>query len=182
MTADTKDMNEEEAAKSAAQETKASAQGDLAATVKDRANSKKALETANSNCMQVAADHEATQKARAEELSVIAQARKILSETADGAVQQSYSFLQRTNSGSQLHTQADLALAEMVNLVKKLDAEQHSAALAQLVSRISAVIRYGAASGEDVFVKVRERISNLIAKPESEAGADATVKAYWDEQ
>jgi uncharacterized phage infection (PIP) family protein YhgE len=121
-------------------------------------------------------------QARTEELKVIADARKILSETTSGAVAQSYSFIQRVNSGSQLRTRADLAHAEVVNLVKKLAAEQHSAALAQLASRISAVIRYGAAGGEDPFVKVRELISNLISKLESEAGADATEKAYCDEQ
>jgi hypothetical protein len=183
MAADTKDMNEEKAAKSAAAELKASSEGDLAATNKELANSKKALETAKSTCMQVAADHEATVQNRADELKVIAEARKILSDTTNGAVEQTYSFIQGSlNSGSQLHTRADLAHAEIVNLVKKLAAEQHSAALAQLASRISAVIRYGAAGGEDPFVKVRELISNLISKLESEAGADATEKAYCDEQ
>merc|ERR1719240_1753372 len=177
--ADTKDMGEEKAAKAAAEETKAGAEGDLAATEKDLANSKNALETANSNCMQVAADHETTTQARAEELKVLAEARKILADSTGGAVEQTYSFIQ---VGSGLRTRADLAHIEVINLVKKLAAQQHSAALAQLASRIAAVVKYGATGGEDPFVKVRGLISNLIAKLEAEAGADATEKAYCDEQ
>merc|ERR1719267_239825 len=88
---DTKDMEEEKEAKLAAEETKATAEGDLAITVKALANAKKALETAQMNCMQVAAYHEVTIKSRAEELAAIAEAKKILMETTAGAVDQTYS-------------------------------------------------------------------------------------------
>jgi len=66
--------------------------------------------------------------------------------------------------------------------VKKLAKEQHSAALAQLASRISAVMRFGASAGEDPFVKVRGLISDMIAKLEAQSGSEATEKAYCDEQ
>ena len=46
---------------------KASDEGDLAETVKGLAEDKKALATASSSCMTVAADHEATVKSRNEE-------------------------------------------------------------------------------------------------------------------
>jgi hypothetical protein len=75
-----------------------------------------------------------------------------------------------------------LAGAEVVTLVKRLAREHHSAALAQLASRISAVLRFGSGSGEDPFAKVKGLISDLLARLESEAGADATEKAYCDEQ
>lgn len=183
MAADTKDLNEEKAAKAAADETKATAEGDLAETAKALANAKDTLETTGSTCMTVAADHEATMKGRAEELAAIATAKKILEETSSGAVGQTYDFMQLVQtSGSALHTRADLANAEIVNLVKKLAREQHSAALAQLASRISAVIRYGASSGEDPFAKVRSLISDMIAKLEKEAGAEANEKSYCDEE
>merc|ERR1719267_543189 len=64
--ADTKDMNEEKAAKEAAAEGKATAEGDLASTVKALKESEAGLATAHSDCMTTAADHEATVAARTE--------------------------------------------------------------------------------------------------------------------
>jgi len=183
LAADSKDMEETKTAKASAEEAKATAEGDLAETVKDLADAKGALDTASSSCMQTAADHEATTKARAEELQAIADARKSLAETTSGAVSQAYSMLQGgSHTVSRLRTRLDLANAEVVNIVKRLAKEQHSAALAQLASRIAAVLRFGAGSGEDPFAKVRGLIQELIERLESEAGADATEKAYCDEQ
>jgi len=53
---------------------------------------------------------------------------------------------------------------------------------AQLASRISAVMRFGTASGQDPFAKVKGLVQDLIAKLEAEASSDATEKAYCDEQ
>jgi len=181
MEADTKDMDEEKSLKASTEEAKATAEGDLAETTKELAADKESLGTAQSTCMQVAADHEATVKSRTEELTAIATAKKVLSETSSGAVSQSYSFVQVASS-SRLQTSADLANAEVVGLVKKLAKEHHSAALAQLASRISAVVRYGASAGEDPFVKVKGLISDMIAKLEAEAKDAATEKAYCDEE
>jgi len=187
MAADTKDMEEEKSAKAAADETKATAVGDLEQTSKALANGQETLETTGTTCMTVAADHEATMKSRAEELTAIATARKILKETSSGAVGQTYSFVQIAQNSvlgtrSTLMTRADLSNAEIINLVKKLAREQHSAALAQLASRISAVIKYGASSGADPFVKIRGLISDMITKLEKEAQSESTEKAYCDEE
>jgi len=181
MAFDKKNMGDEQEAKSAAEETKAMAEGDLTQTVKDLADAEAALATAQSTCMQVAADHEATMKGRAEELAVIAKAKQILVETSEGAVGQTYSLIQ-VSTGAQLRTRADLANAEVVLLVKRLAEKHHSAALAELASRISAVLRYGAAGGEDPFVKVKSLIRELIDRLLAEAHAEATEKAYCDEQ
>merc|ERR1740120_4097 len=81
--ADNHDMAEEKAAKAAAEEAKATAEGDLAATNKDLADSEAALSNANNNCMQVASDHEATVKGRAEELKAIADAKNLLTSKTD---------------------------------------------------------------------------------------------------
>jgi len=139
------------------------------------------LELANNNCAQAAADHEATVAAREEELKVIGEVTALLAKTTGGAVSQAYSFLQGS-SVFRLSSRSDLANIEVVNLVKKLAKEHKSAALAQLASRISAVLKMGTASSEDPFVKVKGLITEMIAKLESEAGAEATEKAYCDEQ
>merc|ERR1719296_658578 len=171
--ADTKDMDDEKANKGAAEEAKATAEGDLAVTNKDLANSKEQLATAQATCVQVAADHETTVAARKEELGVIAQARKILEDTSSGAVSQTYSLLQ-------LRTRSELAGSEVVTAVKRLAKKYHSSAFAQLASRISSVLRFR--SSGDPFGKVKGLIQDMLAKLEKEAGAEATEKAYCDEQ
>merc|ERR1719171_980575 len=152
--ADGKDMADEKSAKAEAAECVATSEGDLATTTKDLADAEETLATAQSTCMTVAADHEATVKSRGEELEALATAKKILNESTAGAVEETYSLLQLEGS-SQLKTRADLANAEVVNLIKKLAKQHHSAALAQLASKITAVLRFGAASGEDPFAKVK---------------------------
>jgi septation ring formation regulator EzrA len=182
---DTKDLGEEKSNKAASAEAKAASEGELAKTTTDLADAKKALEMSNGQCMQTAADHDATVKARTEELAAIAAAKEALLSTTKGAEAQTYSLFQvsgQAKTGSLLRTRADLAGAEVVTLVKRLAREHHSAALAQLASRISAVLRFGSGSGEDPFAKVKGLISDLLARLESEAGADATEKAYCDEQ
>merc|ERR1719230_2422113 len=178
---DTKDLNEQKAGKEQAAEEKATAEGDLATTVKELKEAEEGLATANSDCMTTAADHEATVAARNEELKVIATAEKILKESTGGAVEQTYSFLQMATS-SKMHSRVDLANSEVINMVKKLAREQHSSALAQLASRIAVVIRYGGKDGANPFAKVKGLISDMIMKLEKEAEAEATEKAYCDEQ
>lgn len=178
--ADNKDMADEKAARAAAAQAKATAEGDLDMTSKDLASSKQQLATAHSSCLTVAANHEATVAARAEELRVIAEAKKMLSETVGGATSQTYSFVQLF-AGLQLHTRADLVGSEVVAAVKQLAKREHSSALAQLASRISAVLRFGNSAG-DPFAKVKGLIQDMIAKLEKQAGDEATEKAYCDEQ
>merc|ERR1711920_223722 len=109
--ANTRHMNDEKADRSAAAEVKASSQSDLDMTTKELANSKEQLATCQTTCVKVAADHDATVAARTQELKVIAEARKVLSDTTSGAVAQTYSFIQRGSSkgASSLLSRADLA-------------------------------------------------------------------------
>jgi len=172
---DNKNLAEQKEAKTTAEGTQATAEGDLTATAKDLAQSTDALKSLQAECMVTAADHEATVRGRKEELAVIAQAKKIVAESSGGAVEQSYSLLQ-LQGGSR----ASLAGAEVVAMVKKLANEQHSFALAQLVSRISAVLKYS--HGQDPFAKVKGLLADLISKLEAEAKEDATEKAFCDEQ
>merc|ERR1719264_1064073 len=181
LAADNKNMADEKASKAASAEAKASAEGDLANTVKDLADGKNSLKTTSDSCMNVAADHEATVKSRAEELAAVAEAKKIITESTSGAVSQTYSFVQ-VGSTMQLKTRSDLARAEVVTMVKKLADKHHSAALAQLASRMSAVMRFGTAGGADPFGKVKSLIADMISKLEKEAESEASEKAYCDEQ
>jgi len=73
----------------------------------------------------------------------------------------------------------DLKNNEVVAAVKKLAKEHNSVKLAQLASKIGTVITYG---GKGVFDKVFGLINDMIAKLEKEAEADATEKAYCDEE
>lgn len=169
-------------AKASAEEGKAAAEGDHTATVASLKTVNEKLDTANSNCMTVAADHEATVAARNEELRVIAEAKQILHDTSAGAVKESYSFVQTRSDRMRVRTRADLINSEVVASLKNLATKQHSAALAQLASRVSAVMKFGAGNGDDPFKKVRGLIRNMIDKLEKEANEDATEKAYCDEE
>jgi chromosome segregation ATPase len=169
ISADNTDMDQEKKSMGANSEEKATAEGDLSVTSKDLKASQGELATAQAECMQVAADHEATVTAREEELAVIAKAKQILEETQNGAS----SFLQ-------ISSRAELKNSEVIAAIKKLAKKQHSSALAQLASRIGAVAKYGAA--DDVFAKIKGLITDMIAKLEKEAEEDATEKAYCDEE
>jgi len=69
-----------------------------------------------------------------------------------------------------------------VALVSHLANLHKSAQLAQLASRINAVIRYGAVNGEDPFAKVKGLIQDLITQLEKESASDSTEQAYCKEQ
>jgi len=184
MAADTSDLNEQKSAKASAEEGKAAAEGDLASTIKNLQDSEAALATANGDCMTTAADHEATVAARTEELKVIATAEKILKGATSGAEGQTYSLLQLSSSrsASKLQSRLDLANSEVISMVKRLAHDHHSAALAQLASRLAVVVKYGGRDGANPFGKVKGLISEMIAKLEKEAESEATEKAYCDEQ
>merc|ERR1719482_1580931 len=142
--ADTRDLDEEKSLKAATEEHKAISEGDLAECVKELAQDKQALLTTQTTCQTVATDHEATVKSRNEELNAISTAKKVLNENSLKGGKQAYSFLQAASTAtSRLETRADLANAEVVGLVKKLAKQHHSAALAELASRIQSVFRYG---------------------------------------
>jgi len=171
ISADTKSMEELKAKKSSAEEERATAEGDLSITSKDLAAAQAELSTLHSDCLTTAADYEATVTSRKEELAVIAKAKKILEETSSGAVKQSYDFLQVSAASKN---------SQVVTSIKALAKKHHSTALAQLASRVQAVVKYG--GGADVFAKIKGLVSDMIAKLEKEAAEDAEEKAYCDEE
>jgi len=76
----------------------------------------------------------------------------------------------------------DLANFEVVNLVKQLAKKEKSAALAQLASRLAAVIKYGSTVGEDPFAKIKAMITDMISKLQNEASSEASHKEYCDKE
>merc|ERR1719217_1491551 len=120
-------------------------------------------------------------KGRSEELKALATAKKIIQESTGGAQSQSYAFIQIA-SASGLSSRVDLAKLEVVTALKRLAKEQHSAALAQLASQISAAVRMGSMGGDDVFAKIKSLISSMITKLTKEAASEASEKEFCDEE
>merc|ERR1719238_712058 len=97
-----------------------------------------------------------------------------------GAAAGTYSLLQVTRSS--LSSRADLVNFEAVRFVRDLARKNGGdAALAQLASHMAAAI-HANRDGEDPFKKVKGLISDMIARLEDAAGADATQKAYCDKE
>jgi len=170
--ADTKDMNEEKSGKAANEEQLGGDSGDLVVTKKQLAAAEEALKKLHYECMSLAAEHEKSIASRKEELEAIATAKKILEDTTSGAVAKVYSFLEVSST-----TERKFKITWMI---KHLAREQHSASLAQLASRIGAVMQYS--HGADVFAKVKGLIGDMITKLEKEAAEEADEKAYCDEE
>merc|ERR1719272_1017876 len=175
------EKKEAEDGKAEAAGIQATSEGDLAVTNKDLADATAALQAVGTDCMEKASDHSVSTQGRADELKALATAKKIIQQSTAGAEGQAYSFLQ-VAATSLLRTGADLRNFEVVNVLKRLAEQQHSAALSQLASRVATTIRYGSANGEDPFVKVEGLINEMIAKLLDEAANEAGHKAYCDEE
>jgi len=176
----TKDMDKAKKNLAASAEAKATAQGDLAVTSKDLAEDVETLATLHSDCMKAAEEFEAETTSRGEELKALATAKKVISETTSGAADLSYSFFQVARST--LSSRADLANFEAVRFVRELAQKHHSAALAQLASKMAQAMRSKSQNGEDPFSKVKGLIRSMIEKLLQEAEADATEKAFCDKE
>merc|ERR1719183_1379528 len=136
--------------------------------------------------MNGADDFQRETKSRGEELSALAQAKKILND-ALGAAAQTYgaaldqaSFIQLSRSN--LFTGADLAKFEAVRFIRDLARKENSVALAQLASQMSSAIRFSENAGSDPFAKVKSLISDMIVRLEKDAKGDASQKAYCDKE
>merc|ERR1719410_2014573 len=131
-----KEMDEAKQSKSAFAEAKAVAEGDLDVTSKDLAEDIKTLQELHHNCMTKANEFEAEVKSRGEELKALATAKKIIKETTGGAAAQQYDFVETS------FLQTSSTSNEALRVVRKLAKQDHSPALMQLASRISAALRF----------------------------------------
>jgi len=172
---ETGELNDARKAIGASQGRKAVATGDLRATTSDLAADTEAKATLHHYCMTKASTFEAETKSRGEELKALAEAKKVIEEATGGASLAQTSFLQTARS--RLASGADLAGLEVVRLVRDLAQKQGSSALTQLALRMSSAMH-----SSDAFAKIKGLISDMIARLEQEAGADATKKAYCDKE
>jgi cell division protein FtsB len=167
------DMAESKKGLAEAGEKKAMAEGDLEVTTKDLKADEEALAELHRDCMSKAEDYEAETKSRGEELAALAKAKQVIEDATGGAEKIAYgfeqSFLQRSST--------DVARFEAVRYVRDLARKHQSPQLAQLASRMSSAMR-----SADPFAKVTGLISDMIARLEAEAEADATEKAYCDKE
>lgn len=181
-----KDMKSEKGNKASAMEKKATAMGDLDVTTKELEKSTVNLKAVQDACIEAAADYEKTVTGRNAELAALAKAKKTIQAAMAG---KAASFLQ-TSSRSRgaltlrsRRTKASVAAGKkVIRMVKQLAEQQHSQSLAQLASRLSAVVRYGSSSGEDPFKNVKSLITDMVKRLEGEMSSDAKEKAYCDSE
>merc|ERR1712129_639011 len=91
---ETKELDEAKTGIAASNEKKATAEGDLAVTTKNLNEDVVALSDLHHGCLSKAQDYEAETKSRGEELAAIADAKKVIQETASGAADLSYGLNQ----------------------------------------------------------------------------------------
>merc|ERR1719253_760128 len=153
-------------------ESKAKAEGDLDVTTKDLKEDIAALSDLHHNCMTKAQEFEDETNSRNEELKAMAEAKKIVIEAT------SLSQVSLMQVQSQITSGQGLKQFEAVRFVRDLARKHSSPALAQLASHMEVATR----SSGDVFGKIKGLISDMIAKLEEEASADAEKKAYCDKE
>jgi chromosome segregation ATPase len=167
----TADLDEAKKTSAANEEKKATAEGDLAVTTKALNEDKADLASLHHDCMTKASAYETEVSSRGEELKALATAKKIVVEATSLAQTDSFVQLASSTKGN-----------KVVHILKKLANSQSSTALSQLASRVQSAIRLGSSAGEDPFAKVKELISDMLAKLTKEAEEDATQKAFCDKE
>merc|ERR1719189_1082831 len=154
-------------------EKKVSAESDLGVSSNELDDDIKTKGSLHQACVAKATSYEAETRSRGEELAALAKAKAIIEEATGGAGFEQVSFVQRSllTSGQDLHRY------EAVRLVRDLAHKHRSAALAQLASQMATAVQ-----SSDSFAKIKNLISDVIARLEREAGVDATKKAYCDKE
>ena len=84
-----------------------------------------------------------------------------------------YSLFRRVHLLVRRHGHILQAGFEVVSMVWRLTKEEHSVALAELASRISAIWKFGAGTGEDPFAKVKGCDHGCVCSLQEEASTEA---------
>merc|ERR1719252_456854 len=157
--------------KSAAQESQSKAEGELAETSKAKAADEEYVVTLKGECEMSAKEWAARQEQAKGELGAITKAKDIL-----GGVKV-FVQVSATKKGFNIDADDDedkttAKRAQIVNKLKEVAKKSHSFALMEMAT----------AAGSDPFVKIRGLIEDMIAKLIAEAQAEATQKAFCDEE
>jgi hypothetical protein len=172
----TKELDEAKKEAAESKEKEARAKGKLDQTIKDLAADEKYLKNLQQGCMERASEFEMEMKTRNDELNALAHAKKTIqsvvftqvSNSAQGDASAA-SFVQVSMDMSSEMYALRTAGAAVASRLKQLASDEHSVALAQLSSRVSATLRHLKAkgsSGADPFKKIKGLITNMIAKLE----------------
>ena len=95
--------------------------------------------------------------------------------------EQAYSLLQQSSFvGPELSTH--LARSEVSTMIRRLATQEHYVVLAQLVSLISAILKFGAGTCENPFMRVNTLITELISWLQDGASSESRQKACFDEE
>jgi chromosome segregation ATPase len=180
-----KEMSEAKKQKAVAEETGATAEGELERTNKEIADDQKKLKELQQECMTKAEEHQQEQKERGEELGALAAAKKVLNEKTGGAAERTYGFVAEPSASflqlrTRTRSRASLRQVEnrVVALLQSLAQETQVRALSQLAVHIRSEMLTSA----DPFAKVKGMIQEMIEKLVTEAQEEAGHKAFCDKE
>jgi len=150
--------------RSASEEAKHTAEGDLSLTKDALAGDEAYLSDLKHDCAAKSDEWSQRQKDAGEEMEAIAKAKEILESGVKAFVQISTTVRRSTDESNKRE--------QVSRLLKKLSQTSHSFALSQLAS----------AARADPFGKVRGLIESMIDKLTKEAAEEASTKAFCDKE
>lgn len=167
--------------KSKEQATKATKEGDLERTLKDKDEDTKYLNDLTATCTKKASDFENRQELREEELEAIQQAIQIIDgDIVKGGAEKHLpsSFAQQPTTSLaflRAHVRQPSQQESKVRFVKFLQSRATS-----LNSRVLQLIATRAAVGEDPFLKLKKMIKDMVQRLTEEAQEEAEHKGWCD--
>jgi chromosome segregation ATPase len=185
-----KEMSEAKKGKAVAEETQATAEGELERTNKEIADDQKKLKELQHECMTKAEEHEQEQKERGEELGALAAAKKVLKEKTGGATERTYGELQLSADEpasflqlrTRTRTRSRMAMRQVENRVVTLLQSLAQETQVRALSQLAVHIRSEMLTSADPFAKVKGMIQEMIEKLVAEAQEEADHKAFCDKE
>merc|ERR1719443_271186 len=158
--------------KAAAEQAKEEASGKLVETKKSKAADEEYAGTLKTECESKSAEWDERQKSAKAEMGAIEKAKEILVSGVKAFVQVTTKTRRWSPDDADEDDATASARTKVVGILKRLSADHHSFALAQMASMASS----------DPFVKIRGLIEDMIEKLLKEAQEDATHEAFCQEE